>query len=327
MGATVRITQLDGKLPNLALMKLCHWHKKQGDTVHFTRTAVPDLFEPKDYDKVYGATIFKFNNKKTDLFKQNYPQAIIGGTGSDNTYTIEEYLKIPDYEYYDYSSYPEFKNSVGFTQRGCRLKCKFCVVPTKEGKNRHLNTIHNIWRGEPHPKNILLLDNDFFGQPNWQKVSDEIVDGKFKICFSQGINIRLINDETAQALTRIPYYDDSFKRKRLYTAWDNIGDEKIFFQGVETLQHHGIPAKHLMVYMLIGYKPKETWDEIFYRFNKMVQYGISPYPMVYDNANKELKRFQRWVIRRYYEYIPWNMYSTKKRPFFSQHQLQLELED
>ena len=32
----VRITQLDGKLPNLALMKLAAWHKSRGDAVTFT---------------------------------------------------------------------------------------------------------------------------------------------------------------------------------------------------------------------------------------------------------------------------------------------------
>src|SRR6266436_1647510 len=36
----------------------------------------------------------------------------------------------------DYSLYPKFTGSLGFTQRGCRLSCKFCVVPIKEGKNR-----------------------------------------------------------------------------------------------------------------------------------------------------------------------------------------------
>jgi hypothetical protein len=33
----VRLTQIDGKLPNLALMKLAHWHKHRGDYVWFTR--------------------------------------------------------------------------------------------------------------------------------------------------------------------------------------------------------------------------------------------------------------------------------------------------
>ena len=29
----VRLTQLDGTLPNLALMKLAHWHRSRGDVV------------------------------------------------------------------------------------------------------------------------------------------------------------------------------------------------------------------------------------------------------------------------------------------------------
>ena len=48
-----------------------------------------------------------------------------------------------------------------------------------------------------------------------------------------------------------------------------------------------------MAYMLIGYDKRETWERIFYRFNKMVERKIQPYPMVYNNKNKELKKFQR----------------------------------
>lgn len=35
--ASVRLTQIDGALPNLALMKLAHWHRAKGDTVTLTR--------------------------------------------------------------------------------------------------------------------------------------------------------------------------------------------------------------------------------------------------------------------------------------------------
>ena len=91
----------------------------------------------------------------------------------------------------------EFDGSIGFTQRGCRLKCGFCVVPKKEGKNRSVKTIADIWRGDPYPRHLHLLDNDFFGQPReqWQARVDEIIDGKFKVCLNQGINTRMIDDE------------------------------------------------------------------------------------------------------------------------------------
>ena len=47
----VRLTHIDGKLPNLALMKLAHWHRAQGDEVTLARTPSPTMFEPT-YDVV-----------------------------------------------------------------------------------------------------------------------------------------------------------------------------------------------------------------------------------------------------------------------------------
>ena len=38
--------------------------------------------------------------------------------------------------------------------------------------------------------------------------------------------MRLLDDEAAAALASIALYDDSFTRRRLYTAWDNLGDEE-----------------------------------------------------------------------------------------------------
>lgn len=180
MGAVVkvRLTQIDGKMPNLALMKLAHWHRAKGDEIYFTRGAHRDFWEP-DYDIVYGSAIFKFSFPKTARFKIEWPNAIIGGTGYDNARTIEAMLQVENYEHYDYSIYPTFTPSLGFTQRGCRLSCKFCVVPTKEGKPRSTNTIVDFLRGEGHPRNLHLLDNDFFGQPQseWRERIAELREG------------------------------------------------------------------------------------------------------------------------------------------------------
>lgn len=302
----IRLTQIDGSLPNLALMKLSHWHKSRGDNVVFSDSVHRDMYEP-EFDVVYGSSIFKFSEKATATFLKQFPNAIMGGTGTTSKATVEHITG--EHEFYDYSIYPDYLWSIGFTQRGCRLKCKFCVVPEKEGKPKSVNTIQDIWR-PGSPKNICLLDNDFFGQPreNFLERIKEIKEGGFKVCFNQGINIRLITEEAASLLATLPYYDDQFKQRRLYTAWDNLKDEAIFFRGVDVLEKAGVPPKHLMVYMLIGFDPSETWDRIFHRFHKMVERGIKPYPMVFDRRRTDLKRFQRWVIRRYYEFIPWEQY-------------------
>lgn len=311
----VRLTQLDGALPNLALMSLAHWHKLRGDRVTVTRDIERDLFEP-EYGQVYGSAIFDFSAARVDRFMRAWPGAIVGGTGTTSAATISD-ITGPLHSGVDYSGYPEFAESIGFTQRGCRLKCKFCVVPKKEGRNHRVDSIWGIWRGDPHPKKLHLLDNDFFGQPDgfWRQAITDIRTGGFKVCLSQGINVRLINDEAAAALATIEYRNTKFNERKLYTAWDNFGDERIFFTGVDTLERAGIPPKHLMAYMLIGYDKAETWGRIWHRFNRMVDRGIEPYPMVYNRSRKDLLCFQRWVITGLYRIVEWGDYerSTKSR--------------
>lgn len=303
----IRLTHIDGKLPNLALMKLAHWHKSLGDNITFSRKIYKEMFE-SDYDIVYGSVIFQFSKERLDEFMKQWPSATIGGTGSGNWLTVEEMIG-KEYEHYDYSIYPEYQWSLGFTQRGCRLSCKFCVVPKKEGKPRSVNTIADIWR-EGAPKCVCLLDNDFFGQEQWRERIQELNTGKFKVCLNQGINVRMITDESAEAIASIKYYDDQFKHRRLYTAWDNFRDEQVFFEGVNKLEKAGIKPHHIMAYMLIGYDPTETWQRIFQRYRAMKERGILPYPMVYDNKRKDLKRFQKWVVMRYDEIISWEEFRT-----------------
>lgn len=315
----VRVTQLDGKLPNLALMKLSHWHKERGDTVHFERSASIDLFEPI-YDVIYGSAIFKFSKNKIDRFLETFPSAKVGGTGTDSLVTVEDLIG-SDYEKYDYSIYPSFTPSIGFTQRGCRLSCKFCVVPGKEGKPKSVNTVHDIWRGEGHPKELHLLDNDFFGQPEdqWRARIEEMREGGFKVCFNQGINVRHITPSAAAALSTIRYMDDSFKKRRIYTAWDNLKDEKVFFNGVGMLSDAGVPPTHIRAYMLCGFFKNETFEAIMYRFERMRQIGIEPFPMVFDCRDTDpdryrlLKRFQRWVVTGLYRFVAWEDYQKRKQ--------------
>jgi hypothetical protein len=309
----VRLTALDGKLPNLALMKLSAWHKSQGDEVIFTSLPERDLFEPS-YDRVYGSAIFKFSAPTVERFRSEFPDAIVGGTGTDDKRTVEEIIG-SEYEHYDYSIRPDYAFSLGFTQRGCRLKCGFCVVPRKEGAPRSVNRIADIWRGEGHQKKVCLLDNDFFGQPKeeWRARIAELRSGKFKVCFNQGLNVRLIDEEACAALSTINYMDDQFTTRRLYTAWDNLKDEGIFMRGVDMLEAAGVPPKHLMAYMLIGYDPSETWERIWHRFRRMVDRGISPYPMVFDRKRTDLLCFQRWVLTGIYRFVPWNEYKRQTK--------------
>lgn len=308
----VRLTQVDGKLPNLALMRLADYHRSRGDTSYFTRVVRREAHE-QPYDVVYGSAIFEYSAKRVARLRQFFPGAVVGGTYQKEGPTVE--AVIGPHPYVSYEHWPEFTGSIGFTQRGCRLKCQFCVVPWKEGKPRAVGSIAHIWRGAPWPKHIHLLDNDFFGVSEWQERIAEIKAGGFKVSFTQGINIRMVTPEAAAALASIEYRDDGFKQRRLYTAWDNLKNERLFFRGVDMLADAGVPPKHLMVYMLVGFDPDETWDRIHYRFAKMTERGIRPYPMVWGDAPnyRKLKQFQRWAVTGLYRAIPFSEYDPGRK--------------
>lgn len=312
----VRLTQIDGKLPNLALMKLAHWHRAHGDEITFTHQAHRDLYEPA-YDRVYGSAIFRFSHKKLARFLADFPGAIVGGTGTAEKCTVEDITGV--YEHFDYSLYPAFTPSIGFTQRGCRLSCKFCVVPAKEGKNRSNSVIRDIWRGPGHAKQLHLLDNDFFGQPEaaWRQAIEDIRSDGFQVCLTQGINVRHLTPAAAAAIASIDYRDSKFNNRRVFTAWDNLKDEKMFFAGIDMLEAAGVPPSHVRSYMLLGYDKNETWERIHYRIGRMIDRKIEPFPMVFDCRDRDpehyraLKRFQRWAINGQYRMFPFSDYNTR----------------
>lgn len=306
----VLLCQLDGKLPNLALMRIGSHHRALGDEriiVHGAQFRVGLWgYNP---DRVYASAIFRKTESLVTDLRREYPNAIIGGTGYDLRVKVEDY-GVTTHDL-DYSLYPRFPHSIGFTQRGCRLACEFCVVPKKEGRVKPESTISEIWRGDPWPKNVLLLDNDFFGQPRWRDRIAEIRDGGFKVCFNQGINARCLTEEAAEAIASVDYRDDSFSRKRIYTAWDSRGDHATLFKGLNRLVKYGVQPDHIMVFMLIGYWPGETHQDRNYRRRYLRRFGARPYPMPYVRT-PELIGFQRWVVGAYDKRIGWNAWERAK---------------
>jgi hypothetical protein len=300
----VLLFQLDGSMPNIAMMRIAQHHHERGDDVElrWTKNVYPQLWDTGD-EIVYASAIFQKTKPVVASLLKQFPGATVGGTGSGADVKLEDIGILTKVQ--DYSIYPEFRQSIGFTQRGCRLKCPFCVVPSKEGKVYEEQTVPELWRGDPHPRELILLDNDFFGQPNWHDRIREIREGGFKVSFSQGINCRTLTDYQAESIASVRYYDNKMNTKRIYTAWDNRRDEKRLFAGLELLVRHGVKPDHILVYMLCGYWDGETMDDALYRHRRLLEFGCRPYPMPYKRT-KELIGFQRWAVRRIDRFIPWN---------------------
>jgi hypothetical protein len=283
-------------------MRIAAHHHARGDRVILSRAPNRGSLKQAAWasnfaggaDLAYGSLIFQRTRELALQVKKIYPEIVLGGTGWKEGTSLEDAGIVTKEQ--DYSIYPEFTASIGFTQRGCRLRCPFCVVPTKEGKNAHELSVTKLWRGEGHPKHLLLLDNDFFGQPGWREKAAVMSSDGFKVCFSQGINVRLFDREGAEVLGTIDCRDDAFKRRRIYTAWDNKKDEARLFAGLDLLTKvSGFKPDQIMVYMLIGYWPDETHEDRIYRQRRLREYGCRPYPMPFVRT-PELVGFQRWCI-------------------------------
>jgi hypothetical protein len=316
----VLLLQLDGKLPNVALMRLAAHHRDLGDDVELRRAGNEAQVERQlwdEHDKVYASMIFERTRPVAERLIRSNPEAIIGGTGWDLTTTLEQHGVATLAQ--DYSIYPEFKSSIGFLQRGCRLRCSFCVVPEKEGRMREEQTVSELWRGDGHSRELHLLDNDFFGQPNWRDRIAEIRDGGFKVSFTQGINARFLTEETAAAIASVDYRCTRMKERRIYTAWDNAADKGRLMRGLGMLRDAGVKPDAIMVYMLIGYWAGETHEIRDERRAELRRFGARPYPMPFVRT-RELVNYQRWVLGGYdkaldengQQVIPWSMWSAAR---------------
>ena len=76
----IGLIDVDGKLPNLALMKISNYYKSMGEQVEFVR---PDS-RKHEYDKIYASSIFTKSKIECQKLLEYYEDRIeIGGTGWD----------------------------------------------------------------------------------------------------------------------------------------------------------------------------------------------------------------------------------------------------
>jgi len=275
----IGLIQIDGKMPNLALMKLAKWHKDKGDDVR-----VVDL-SSLGIDKWYGSKIF------------------MGGSGYNIKQKLPEGIEaqVPDYDLFN-TNY-----SLGFTSRGCIRDCGFCIVKEKEGMQHDVNM---DWI--KHNK-IILWDNNFLASPKWKEKLQYFIDNDLKVSFNQGLDIRLIDDEKAELLSRVKYYDRNFSRKCIYFAFDDISMKDIFIEKINIVKKYIKPYR-IMVYFIVGFNSNFAVD--MERFKIMRELGVDPFAMPYKDIKKDKKMldFCRWVNKRVYKSCKFEDYRGRNEP-------------
>jgi len=292
--AKILLIDVDSKIPNLALMKLSTYYKLLGSEVEL---AYINNLPIKNYDSVYASIVFTKNKFQISNILEKYPQAEIGGSGTENYNKIlPENIEhtIPDYELYNYNNrgkkFNYFKNiSIGFTSRGCIRNCSFCIVNKKEGKIQDWSSIYEFWN--KNHNTIMLLDNNFFANPNWKgHVNNILKENLFVI--ENGLDIRLVTDETAYYISKIKFRNKARTAKHIHFAFDNIKDEKVVVEGVKKLTKYIKPI-YFVFYILVGYE--NTLEDDLYRINIIRNLGCRPYIMPYEKASPEQKILARYI--------------------------------
>jgi len=265
----VLLVDVDSKIPNLALMKLSEFYKRQDYTVEMQRLGFNGYPSKKsrviinntEYDKVYASCIFSVNADRFGF--ESMENVKVGGTGVNAVNLSPEIDSIGE----DYGIYPNNKSSYGFITRGCPRKCSFCVVPEKEGGIYKYRTVDQIVK---HNK-VFFMDNNILAYRKHLEVLEEIKDKKLKCQFNQGLDIRLITDANAKALSELNYIGN-------YTfAFDHIRLAKIMGKKLETVKKHISSDWKCRMFVLGGYDSSirdDLWRIEWCRKNK-----VNPYYM------------------------------------------------
>ena len=187
MDKKIGLIDVDGKMPNLALMKLSAWHKQQGDSVELTMPVLA-----AGYDKVYMSKVFTWSDMP--CLPDN---AEVGGTGYDLHKTLPDEIEhlCPDYSLYN------MDYSMGFLTRGCIRKCEFCFVPEKEGNIRSAAYLTEFLRHD----RAVLLDNNVLAHHHGIDQIKLIAETGIKVDFNQGLDARLIDDGIAKLLAKVKW--------------------------------------------------------------------------------------------------------------------------
>lgn len=292
----IGLIDVDGHhYPNLPLMKLSAWHKKQGDDVRW--------YDPWDglveeYDKVYMSKVFSFT---PDYDRPIYAKEISGGgsgycidlVDGKEVYHKERDNDLPyeiEHIYPDYSLYPQYTDncSYGFLTRGCPRGCGFCHVAIKEGKCSYkVADLDEFWKGQ---KDIVLNDPNILACTDHRDLLQQLIDSKARVEFNQGMDARLVNDKNIDLIKAI-------KLKSIHFAFDRWEDKDIvepklrmFAEETDFNRNKG----KVTVYILVNYDTELSQD--LYRIELCRKLNFQPFVMIYDKEHCDpiYRKLQRY---------------------------------
>jgi hypothetical protein len=300
-GKRIMLIDVDSTIPNLALLKISSFFKLKGDNVKLVKLKLKRFkdgtlksvskvdFSDKP-DQVYVSVIYKKNKPAVDYLVSQHPDLDIdiGGSGYDLKKKLPDYIEdmTPDY-----SLYPEFDYSIGFSTRGCFRKCHFCVVPTKEGMFKKVNH-PETWYNPEYGKIVFLDNNILTNRKHFMRITDWCIEKGLSVWFTQGLDIRRVNSTIARRLLELKHF------RMIAFAWDDINDEDIIKQKINVFKENGFTKNKLRAYVsfYVYVDSDAEYESGVYRCRELKKLGCNAFVMFnIDNLQTpRVTNLKRW---------------------------------
>jgi len=285
------------KYPPLGLLKLSAIHKKNGDEVEFVEGV--NIGVTGNFERIYVTSLWTWAWDEVwqcvRYYKRMFPDSDVwlGGiyasvmpehaekSGADYIHTglceKAENIK-PDYDILPY----DWDSSILFATRGCKSKCKYCLVPKVEGDLKvNVSSIRN--HIEPDHNKIVFFDNDILSSPNLSQIFKELKELGKKVDFNQGLKASRINKDIAKKLAELKLVESP----KIRIGYDSLSESKPVKKAIENLKAAGFNGRDILTYNLYNFQ--ENPDQFLKRVENTLNWGASSYPMRYrplDSLNK-----------------------------------------
>lgn len=285
------------KFPNLALMKIAAWHKRQGDVVEWW---IPTM----NYDRVYSSKVFDFTPDNPYL-----PTNVCrGGTGYRDLPLDQELPLEIDSIYPDYSIYPECDYAIGYITRGCPNHCRWCIVPRKEGQIRPYQRWQGIVRKDSDK--LILMDNNILASDYGISQLESLIKSKYRLDLNQGMDARLVDEHIARILAQLKWI------RFIRFSCDQKSQIGPIKHTIELLGKYGVRPYRIFIYLLVT----EDIEDASERVEALKDYNaINLYAQAERNEcigilpNKAQLEFQqRYIYGGCYRKETWKEYCKRK---------------
>jgi len=228
-------------------------------------------FQMEIEDEVHVSCTFTWDLPKArqlvDIWREHCPIVKLGGPALDD----------PGGDFVP-GRYMSYGNVI--THRGCPNRCKFCLVPLREGKLRTL-PIRDGWK---------IQDNNITACPrsHIRAVIDMLNHQPEPAEFTGGLEAGRIDDWFITQLGRLRR-----RMRQLFLAYDRPGQLPAVRKATAKLLHAGYKRRQIRCFVLIGYG-NDNLAAATKRLEQAWEVGTLPFAMLYQPPDRWIEYSQEW---------------------------------